>query len=316
MRVLCFTNMFPTTTEPWAGSFVRELVESVRGLGVHVDVLAFDGRERKRAYAEAALMLRRALRSRRFDLVHAHYGLTGMVALAQRSVPTVVTFHGSDTGNPRVKWQAFVSWIVARRTTPIFVSSDGARRLGCTGAAVIPAGVDLDLFRPRPMEQARRSLGWPVRGRFVLLPGARTNPDKGAGLFDAVVEELRPRVPRLTAVALEGYSREQVVDVMNAVDVTLLTSVFEGSPVSAKESLACMTPVVSVPVGDMRELLAGLPGCAVAPRDPVSLANAVLAALESGSDPTLRHRAEQYSNGKLAEEVVALYRGVITRNVA
>jgi glycosyltransferase involved in cell wall biosynthesis len=316
LRVLCFTNMFPTETEPWAGSFVRELVEGVRALGVHVDVLAFDGRGRKRAYAEAALMLRRALRSGRFDLVHAHYGLTGLVALAQRRVPTVVTFHGSDTGNPRVKWQALVSWIVARRTTPIFVSGDGARRLGCTGAAVIPAGVDLDLFRPRPTEQARRSLGWPVRGRFVLLPGARTNPDKGAGLFDAVVEELRPRVPRLTAVALEGYSREQVVDVMNAVDVTLLTSVFEGSPVSAKESLACMTPVVSVPVGDMRELLAGLPGCAVAPRDPVLLANAVLAALESGSDPTLRHRAEQYSNGKLAEEVVALYRGVITRNVA
>ena len=76
-------------------------------------------------------MLRRTLRNGRFDLVHAHYGLTGMVALAQRSVPTVVTFHGSDTGNPRVKWQAWVSWIVARRTTPVFVSRDGARRLGC-----------------------------------------------------------------------------------------------------------------------------------------------------------------------------------------
>ena len=122
--------MYPMATDP-SGSFVRELVEAVRALGVSVDVLAFDGRKKKGRYALAAFKLRRALRSGRFDLVHAHYGLTGMVALAQRRVPTVVTFHGSDTGNPRVKWQAWVSWVVARQATPVFVSRDAAQRLGC-----------------------------------------------------------------------------------------------------------------------------------------------------------------------------------------
>lgn len=316
MRVLCFTNMYPTETEPWLGSFVRELVEDVRTLGVDVEVLAFDGRRRKRAYAEAALMLRRALRDGRFDLVHAHYGLTGMVALAQRSVPTIVTFHGSDTGNPHVKWQAWISWVVARRTTPVFVSRDGARRLGRPDSAVIPAGVDVELFQPRPAEDARRSLGWSVRGRIVLLPGARANLDKGATLFDSVVRELRRQVPDLTAVSLEGFSREHVVDVMSAVDVTLMTSVFEGSPVAAKESLACMTPVVSVPVGDMPELLAGLPGCAIAPRSPVALANAVLAAFEHSGDPALRQRAVQVSSARVAEQIVALYGSVVARGAA
>jgi hypothetical protein len=47
LRVLCFTNMYPTETEPWEGTFVRELVEG-RQLGVYVDVLAFDGLRRKR----------------------------------------------------------------------------------------------------------------------------------------------------------------------------------------------------------------------------------------------------------------------------
>jgi glycosyltransferase involved in cell wall biosynthesis len=304
--------MYPTEADPWAGCFVRDLVEDVRALGVDVEVLAFDGRKRRMTYAEAGLLLRRELRRGCFDLVHAHYGLTGVLALCQARLPTVVTFHGSDTGNPQVKWQAWLSWFVARLATPVFVSRDGARRLGLANAAVIPSGVDVDLFRPQPAAEARRSLGWPQRGRYVLLPGARANPVKGAHLFDSVVRGLRHRVPKVTPVSLEGFSREQVVDVMNAVDVTLMTSEFEGSPVSIKESLACMTPVVSVPVGDLPELLKGLPGCAVAPRNPLALTDAVVAAFECGRDSALRRRAEQVSRKRSAERTVALYKGVLS----
>jgi glycosyltransferase involved in cell wall biosynthesis len=234
-----------------------------------------------------------------------------MVALAQRSVPTVVTFHGSETGY--VRWQAWISWFVARCTTPVFVSRDGARLLGCPDATVIPAGVDVDLFRPRSVEDARRSLGWPERDRFILLPGSRANPRKDARLFDSVIQRLRRDIPDLTAVSLEGFSREQVVDVMNAVDVTLMTSIFEGSPVAAKESLACMTPVVSVPVGDMPQLLAGLPGCSIAPRSAGPLADAVLRALEQGGDPELRRRAERFSSARSAQRTVALYSDLAAR---
>ncbi len=313
MNVLCLTNMYPTEEDPSAGCFVRDLVEDVRALGVNVEVLAFDGRERKRAYAEAGLQLRRVLRDGRFDLVHAHYGLTGVLAVGQRSVPVVVTFHGSDTGAPRVRWQGWLSWFVARLATPVFVSTDGARRLGCPSGVVIPAGVDVEVFRSRPTAEARAALGWSERGQYILLPGARGNPCKGARLFDAVAREVRRRVPDLTSVSLEGFSREEVVDVMNAVDVTLMTSEFEGSPVAIKESLACMTPVVSVPVGDLPELLAGLPGCTVAPRNAIALADAVLHAFERGGDPALRHRAERLSRSRIAERTVALYESLLKK---
>lgn len=309
MRVLTVTNMYPTEAEPWFGSFVKDQIEAVRRLNVAVDVLNFDGRRDWRAYASAARSVRKLTATGDFDLVHAHYGLTGAVALGQRSVPTVVTFHGSDTGY--VRWQAWLSWFVARLVTPVFVSKDGARRLGCANAAVIPAGVDVDFFQPQPKPDARAALGWPEQGRYVLLPGSRGDPRKGAHLFDAVVREVRRRVPDVTPVSLEGFTRDQVAVVMNAVDVTVMTSEFEGSPVSIKESLACMTPVVSVPVGDLPELLADLPGCAIAPREPVSLAEAVLAAFERGSDPALRRRAEQLSRRSIAERTVALYESVL-----
>ena len=89
----------------------------------------------------------------------------------------------------------------------------------------------------------------------------------------------------VTPVSLEGFSREQVAKVMNAVDVTLMTSDFEGSPVAVKESLACMTPVVSVPVGDLPELLEGLPGCAIVAARSGRARRRDAHAFESGGDP-------------------------------
>jgi teichuronic acid biosynthesis glycosyltransferase TuaC len=311
MRVLCLTNMYPTEAQPWAGSFVRELVEELRSLGTTVEILAFDGRRRKRAYAEIVPVFRRTLREEQFDLIHAHYGLTGAIAVWQRRLPVVVTFHGSDT---RIPWQARVSWLAARLATPVFVSSDVAQRLGCPNATVIPAGVDLELFKPRPAAEARKALGWPIRGRYVLLPGARSNPAKGVRLFDDVIAETRKLAPDVTPVSLEAFAREEVVDVMNAVDVTLMTSSSEGSPVSIKESLACTTPVVSVPVGDVPQLVDGLPGCAIAPRDSVVLARAVLQAFERGRDAALRRRVEPLSSRRVAERTLALYEGVLTKS--
>jgi teichuronic acid biosynthesis glycosyltransferase TuaC len=313
VKVLCLTNMYPTEADPLVGSFVRDLVQDLLTLGVDVDVLAFDGRRRKRAYAEAGLELRRALRRGPFDLVHAHYGLTGAVAVSQGRVPVVVTFHGSDTGSPYAPWQAWISWFVARMATPVFVSKDATQRLGRTDAAVIPAGVDIEMFQPRPAAEAREALGWAKTGRYVLLPGARANPVKGAPLFDATVLKLQARMTDVVPVSLEGFSRQKVADVMNAVDVTLMTSDFEGSPVSIKESLACTTPVVSVPVGDVPELLAGLPGCAIAPRDPVVLAEAAMRAIERGGDSKLRTRAEGVSRRRVAERTVALYESVLAK---
>jgi teichuronic acid biosynthesis glycosyltransferase TuaC len=113
MRVLVVTNMFPTLAEPWFGTFVKEQVDDLRSAGVEVDVMSFDGRMSRREYVWAMRDVRRAVKRRHYDLVHAHYGLSGAVALAQRSAPVVTTFHGSDTGY--VKWQRVVSWFVARR---------------------------------------------------------------------------------------------------------------------------------------------------------------------------------------------------------
>lgn len=309
MRVLCLTNMYPTERKPWSGVFVAEQVDDLRALGIEVDVCSFDGRDDRKEYVRAVRMLRRLVGDGGFDLVHAHYGLAGAVALTQRRTPVVTTFHGSDTTIP---WQRNVSYVVARLTVPLFVSAEGRARLRRPEAPVVPSAVDLERFRPRPRTEARRLLGWDEDGVYVLLPGPRRSTMKNAALFDATLEAL-PAERHVRPIALEGYSRDEAALVMNAVDATLMTSLSEGSPVAVRESLACETPVVSVAVGDVPELLRGLPGCSTCARDPAALAVGLLRALRTERSHELRARAEEYSRERIAAQILAVYERAVRR---
>lgn len=310
MRVLVATNMYPTEAEPWFGSFVHEQVEDLRRAGVSVEVYAFDGRRHRSAYLVAARQIRQLTSSDGFDLVHAHYGLTGAAALAQRRLPVVTTFWGSDVGY--VRWQRLVSWVVARRTTPVFVAKENAERLCVREATVIPSAVSTSLFRPLDRSQARRDLGWPMDIPIALFPGARNNIRKRFDLFANALNHARLHEPDIVGMTLEGLSRLQVVAAMNAADVLVMTSDWEGSPLAVKEALACNLPIVSVPVGDVPETVEGLRGCSVVDREPSALASALLHSIASGKPTELRERAiDRYSGESIAARLANLYRSIL-----
>ncbi len=317
VRVLVLTNMYPTTAEPHFGCFVKDQVEDLRRLGVDVTVLAFDARFRKSRYLTTARRLRRALRRDRYDIVHAHYGLSGAIAAGQLRTPVVTTFHGSDAWEP---WQRRISWLVARRTHPIAVAPVVAANLGVRDAPVIPCAVDLEAFAPIAQADARRTLGWPQRACCILFPASRGDRSKLANkrvdVFDATVDRLRRSVPGVHAASLDGLPRTHVALAMAAADVTVMTSLWEGAPVVVKESLATQTPVVSVAVGDVAAVVRGLPGCAVTPRNPDALAEAVQGALRAGRDPSLRRAMEAYGREPIAEQVLRVYRRVLSGPVA
>ena len=312
IRVLVLTNMYPTATEPHFGCFVKDQVDDLRRLGVEVSVLAFDGRSHKHRYLTMAPRLRQALQHDRYDIVHAHYGLSGAIASLQLATPVVTTFHGSDASVP---WQRSVSRLVARRTQPIAVAPMIAANLGVREAPVIPCAVDLDLFAPLDRTAARRALGWPSVGPCVLFPGARSDrskvTNKRVDVFDAMIDRLRRSEVGVVAASLDGLSRKQVALAMNAADVAVITSMWEGAPVVVKESLACRTPVVSVAVGDVSTVVAGLPGCAIVQRDPEALAKAVERALRAGPDPRLREAMHVYGREPIAERVLRVYRRLL-----
>jgi glycosyltransferase involved in cell wall biosynthesis len=309
MRVLVLTNMYPSAAKPVYGGFVRDQVEDLRALGVDVNVLAIAGDRSRLNYARAVSELRATLRTRPQDLVHAHYGLAGAVALTQNQVPVVTTFHGSDT---YIWWHRAVSWVVARRGMAIFVSRDRARALGLPNGTVIPCGVDTTRFGPIPPAAARRSLGWD-ESPVILFPGNRNVALKRFDLFDHATSLARQTLPALRTVCLGDFDRDTIPLVMNGADATLMTSDSEGSPVAVRESLACQTPVVSVPVGDVPEVLDGLPGCAIASREASDLAQKLIEAVHTGKHPALRERAELTARSRIASRLVTLYEDVLGR---
>src|SRR5262245_28992880 len=105
MRVLIVTNMYPSRERPEFGVFVRDQLEALCRIdGVEAELYSFEGGG-MRAYRRAIPKLRKHLKKHDYDVVHAHYGLTGWVARRAKAKPLVVTYHGTDLRHEKVrKW--------------------------------------------------------------------------------------------------------------------------------------------------------------------------------------------------------------------
>src|SRR5689334_9417082 len=168
-RVLVVTNLWPTGSNPGYGSFVRAQMESLRPLGVVFDVLFLNGHESLWNYVRGVLGMRRPLRVKTYDLIHAHFGLSACVTLFQSRVPVVVSFMGDDVlgrfkRNGRIsivgRFFRLSSRFASRRVAAVIVKSPQMRStLRLNSARVIPNGVDLKLFQPMDRDQARNLLG-------------------------------------------------------------------------------------------------------------------------------------------------------------
>ncbi len=276
MKVLIVTSEWPSDEHRNYVPFLDEQVTQLRNAGVEIEVFWFRGRANPLRYASAWWRLRQAHNLSDFDLVHVHFGQSGLVALPCQ-VPLVVTMHGSDLhGLPRADGRLTpqgrllrtISRFVARRATRVIVVSAQLLAMLPAGieAEIIPCGIDLEVFSPKPMAAARADLGLPAGGKLVLFAGDPSNPIKRHSLAVEVTARLDPGL-RATLVTLHGRGHSQVPLFMNACDALLVTSFHEGSPMVVKEALACGLPVVSVPVGDVIERTQGIPECRVGRND-------------------------------------------------
>lgn len=316
MRILVVTNMYPTEREPGFAPFVKEQVDAIRARPeiTAVDVMVVDGRASTLNYFKALPEVRRRVKAGSYDIVHAHYGLSGAVAMAQRKVPLVVTFHGSDVDNdvPSMRWQRWVSKIVARRAVNITVSKPIQERLG-TESALIPCGISMEAFKPRDRAAAREAIGVPDGKTAFLFPSNPGRAEKEYPRFEQVVEVARKRGVDVHPIVFEGFQREQVPDLMAATDVMVMTSSVEGSPVAVMEALACGLPVVSTDVGDVKAMLEPTDRSYVADFNAEAFADQAIAL----SRPTVtreRHAgAERFDMDVIVDRIVELYQRALGR---
>lgn len=256
--------------------------KSLESAGVEVVYFPLTGRGIG-AYLRALSAIRKMLRSSGADLIHAHYGISGIAGLlAAGRKPLIVSFMGTDllgshssggrTGAVS-RLLAFINRKLARRyySLSIVKSSEmQGRLLRNTSHALIPNGVDLGTFAPLDRAGVRQRLNLDQNGFLVLFPAGRNNPEKNFSLASEASEMLRER--GFTLMDVNSASREEMNLLINAADLLLVTSFHEGSPNIVKEAMACCCPVVSTAVGDIPWLFGDTPGHYIAGFDAREIA--------------------------------------------
>jgi teichuronic acid biosynthesis glycosyltransferase TuaC len=232
--------------------------------------------------------LRRKIKYGNYDLVHAHFSLSGFITLISGGIPVVITFHGSDINEWYLNILSSFTSLWAGHV--IFVSDKMHRKvfIKTSAVSVIPCGVDFDLFYPAPKAEAGIEESFDPELKYVLFSSSFNISIKNPSLARRAVKTLGPRV---VMVELKDRTRDQVRSIINACDVILVTSFSEGSPLVIKEAMACNCTIVSTNVGDVEWVLGDTEGCYIACFDPKDVAEKLNLAIEFREE-------HQYTNGR------------------
>ncbi len=310
LHALILTNMYPTPERPAFGRFVRDQVEALRripGLEVEVHVIPTG------AYRSAIRSSRSAFRGRRFDVVHAHYGLSAWPALGIRGRLHAVTLHGTDLADRRARpvTLAALPWLGLVGVVSEELAASIPRVLPTP--RVLPCGVDLTRFHPINRRVARAELGLEADRRYLLFPADPARPEKRFDLVESLIagplagEDIR-------VLTLGNVAPEEVRLYVNAANAVLVPSAREGFGLATLEALACDVPVLATPHGIAPEALAGISGALCAPFSADGW-SAALAPHLADPDPRIAGRgaAQRYSSDVMAARVAQTWRERLAR---
>ncbi|MBA3738690.1 MAG: glycosyltransferase [Actinobacteria bacterium] len=306
----------------------------------------------------AARAVRRLVRARSPHVVHTHMakaGALGRLAAHRARVPVVIhTFHGHVLegyfARPVTAMFLAAERRLARWSDALVAVSPAVRdellelRIGVPSQwRVVPVGLELDdLLAPAPgTGEARRRLGLSQHGAVVGIVG-RLVPIKDHVTFLEAAARIAARRPDVTFVvagdgelrsALEAQGRGMLGDRIRflgwvtdlptlyaAIDVVVLTSRNEGTPVSLIEAGAAAKPVVCTRVGGVDDVVRhDVTGLLVPAGDPAGIAAAVLRLMEDqGMARSMGEAArgwvrDRFTAERLADDLSNLYRELIAR---
>lgn len=293
-----------------------------------------------------------------YDLIHGHYWLSGVAGLALReswSVPLVQMFHTlgrlkNSVARTPAETEPEIRLAEEERIVGLadrIVAANVVERAHLAwyyGAstdriAVIPCGVDTELFRPMPQVEAKRLLALPPDplllyvGRLQPIKGLETLLDAMTALDGAAqllivggdqdepenghADYLRERVSvlglRERVSFLGAQPQERLRLFYAAADATVMPSYYESFGMVALEAMACGSPVIASRVGGLTTTVRdGVTGFLVPEGDAGALAERVALLLEDrGRRALLGREAQRWAAEHrwpcVAEAVCRLY---------
>lgn len=290
--------------------FIIDQVDALRKIGVECEYFGIKGKGVV-GYLSEIHRLKEEIVDFCPDIIHAHYGLSGLLSNFQNKVPVVTTYHGSDINNPKVLLFSRISILLSDFN--IFVSQNNIDRVRVRHKyTLMPCGVDLKIFNQISREEARARLGWGRDDKIALFAGAFDNPVKNASLAWKAIN----MIDGVKLLELKGFSREEVALRMNAANVLLMTSLSEGSPQVIKEALACGCPIVSVDIGDVKEVINGICGCFLSNNKAECIAEGINKAILFLNRTSGRTKIEEMglSNIEISLKLKEIYSSVVNNH--
>jgi len=282
------------------------------------------------------------------QIVHTHLfksDFHGRLAAQIAQVPVVIsTLHNNDSW-ARNKWLGRIYGASAHYADRLIAVSNDVREFHLKQTFVpaeklltIENGVDVRPFigQDKAGEELRKNYGIassaplfgiigrlkPQKDHMTFLRAAAEiylqRPDArfliiGDGPLRTELEKKTSDMGLLPALHFTGL-RNDIPAVLAALDVLVLSSKWEGLPVTLLEGMAASCPVVATAVGGVSHaVLSDISAFLVQPEDSLALAKACL---RLANDPDLckrmgkagfKHVVEEYSLGKMIDRIAALY---------
>jgi teichuronic acid biosynthesis glycosyltransferase TuaC len=263
--------------------------DSLEQLGHRIDYFKIEGKGIS-GYLISTLLLRRHLAKHGcYDLIHAHYSLSGIVArIATLKSKLIVSYMGSDligsvgkSGKkalPKKLISSISVWFAKYNDYSIVKSKNLFKKLSnLQNVAIIPNGVNTKIFRELKKSSSRAVLHWDMKTKYAIFMADPDRIEKNFKLAQDTIADICD--PNLILKAVFNEPQDKMVHYYAAADLLIMTSDYEGSPNVIKEALQCNCPIVTTDVGDVREIIDDTEGCYVANNKRPDLIKAIKMAL-------------------------------------
>lgn len=288
--------------------------------GIKLDNYLIRGRGIK-GYARNIPRLKKVLRDNKYDIIHAHYGLSGIISdVSRKKEKLIVTFMGSDLLGSVNKKGIYTGWgkvlVAVNRAFSRYrydfniVRTKAMKAIlkKSTNVEIVPNGVDFTVFYPMEKENARKRLGITDNNKMVLFISDPDNPVKNFSLAKRAFESLRLENSELKVVC--GQTHEALNLYYNAADLLLFTSFHEGSPNVIKEAMACNCPIVSTDVGDVRDITGKIEGTYLCSFDARDVSEKIGEAVGFGRRTNGREMITHLEVDRVAKRIIDIYGSV------
>jgi glycosyltransferase involved in cell wall biosynthesis len=304
----------------YAGIFVKEQVDALNDQkDIDCKYFIIDGFKSKLTYLFSAIHLYLHLMLNKYDVIHVHYGLSGLFTFVnpfKKYWPNVVlTLHGGDILTEQGKTvQVYLTKKIVKRVGTVITLNETMNKVVSSirpDFQVLPCGIDADYFQASYLDK---------RENVIIFPGNRARSVKNFTYFELVIKAYRAKYGDVETVELDGFNREEVKAVMATSKAMLMTSISEGSPQAVKEALSSDLVVVSSDVGDVSQVLGHTSGTRIfnLSESPEKVADllyqAICEASEGANDRRARILDLGLDNKTVVSRLIELYRS-ITSNV-